>query len=118
MAIILESEVIYAHTPSSCKCLNRPISHKDTTAPFTMHCLHVFSHLSEAAKALFLLPRSFTLHSRDSLIKEQHYLRAAALLAVRNALFSVPYQERKRDHTTYNGLLLTLLHPMWPMLCQ
>lgn len=43
------------------------------------------------------LPRSFTQHSRDSLIKEQHYLSAAALLAVRNARFSVLRQERKES---------------------
>lgn len=36
-------------------------------------------------------------HSRDSLIKEQHYLRAAALLAMWNALFSVLCQERKES---------------------
>lgn len=43
------------------------------------------------------LPNSFIQHSRDSLIKEQHYLSAAALLAARNALFSVLRQEGKES---------------------
>lgn len=43
------------------------------------------------------LPRVFTRHSRDSLIKEQHYLRAAALLPARNAVFSMLRQEREES---------------------
>ena len=44
---------------------------------------------------MWLLSHSFIEHSRYGLIKEQHYLRAAALLAMRNALFSMLRQDRK-----------------------
>ena len=98
------------HTP--------PLSLKKLAIIPTMHCLHLFtsSHLPKVTISVCHLPRSFTLHGRDSLIKEQHYLRAAALLAVRNALCSVLCQERKRACPRL--LLLTLLLPVWPILSQ
>lgn len=70
---------------------------KEPTILLTVSQCIVFSRLPKVAIPMCPLPRSFTQHSRDSLIKEQHYLSAAALLAVRNARFSVLRQERKES---------------------
>lgn len=64
------------------------------SVPLVPQCI-VFIGVPKVTLPVCLLPCSFIQHSRDSLIKEQHYLRAAALLAVRNALVSVLRQERK-----------------------
>lgn len=73
------------------------LSLKKLTILLTMHCLHLFtsSNLPKVTISVCRLPHSLTLHGRDSLIKEQHYLRAAALQAVRNAVFSAASGEKE-----------------------
>lgn len=77
---------------------------KRNASQLTMYC-YLFIHVHLCAEDFHASkPSTPLLHGRDSLIKEKHYLRAAALLA----LFSVLCQNRERERERAYRLLTHL----------